>query len=173
MNKARQLLSMVAILVLASIPVFAARAQALEPEIAAEAAKPRSSSQVKRDFSWAPSTIPTRLKYHELNQAQKLLLNRAYEHIAEGDEPPYPKEGLRPVFAALQKGHELLSAQGKLILIVDVDEAGTATSVRAIGSPSPEMTKFASAVLGLTAFKPSMCGGTPCKMQYPFCIIFE
>jgi len=30
------------------------------------------------------------------------------------------------------------------------------------------MTKFESSVLLLTKFKPAVCAGKPCKMQFPF-----
>jgi hypothetical protein len=46
------------------------------------------------------------------------------------------------------------------------------SEVKAIGSPSPEMTQFAASVLLLTKFKPAICGGQPCKMDYPFRFAF-
>jgi hypothetical protein len=46
------------------------------------------------------------------------------------------------------------------------------SGVKAWGSPSPEMTKFAASVLLLTRFKPAICGGQKCRMDFPLKYLF-
>ena len=45
------------------------------------------------------------------------------------------------------------------------DEAKTAVSV--FESPDPEITRVAASVLMLSKFKPAVCAGRPCAMQFP------
>lgn len=44
---------------------------------------------------------------------------------------------------------------------------GKVTEVKAIGSPGAEMVQYAGAVLILTKFKPAVCSGRPCRMEFP------
>lgn len=125
-----------------------------------------SGSLIKKSPVWSPS-YPLNLRYEQLSSEQKAKLNEHYEHIAEGDEPPYPAEGLKPLVQAIYEIQSKLLVKGTLDLLVDVDENGTATAVSALESPSAEMTKFASYVILLTKFKPAKCGEKGCKMQYP------
>jgi hypothetical protein len=59
------------------------------------------------------------------------------------------------------------------MLIATVEANGEVSSVKAIGSPSPEMTKFASTILLLTKFKPAICSGHPCRMDFPLWYEFQ
>jgi hypothetical protein len=97
-------------------------------------------------------------------------VHRWYESIAPGDEPPFPLDGLKPV---VWKGQAKLLGTGELFLIATVEANGVVAQVKAIGSPSPEMTKFASTVLLLTKFKPAVCAGRPCKMDFPLWYSFR
>jgi len=63
----------------------------------------------------------------------------------------------------------LLEARGELSLTVTVGPDGKAKQVADFSSISnPEMAKFAASILLMTKFKPAVCGGTPCSMQFPF-----
>ena len=46
------------------------------------------------------------------------------------------------------------------------------SEVKAIGSPSPEMAKAAASIILLSKFKPAVCKGEPCKMEFPFTFKF-
>lgn len=113
------------------------------------------------------SPIPINKRYHELSPEAKAILHDYYENLAIGDEPPFPAHGLKPVYQALAIAQQKLLSRGELILVVMVDSNGNATEVKAIGSPSPEMTQVAASIILLTKFKPAVCGGQPCKMEYP------
>lgn len=122
---------------------------------------------------WATSkVIPLNRRYAELDEAEKTALQSMYEDMKPGDEPPFPADGLLPVFNAIKKGMEAYSARGELDLLVDVDSQGRATHVSAHGKVDPDMAKFAARVLMATSFKPAVCSGQPCKMQYLFQITF-
>jgi hypothetical protein len=117
--------------------------------------------------------IPFNKRYDELTPEQKALLLSMYDSTDPGDEPPFPVDGIGPPTRAIVKAQSKLLVTGELDLIVDVSAEGEATSVRAIGSPSPEMTRFAASVLLLTRFKPARCAGVPCAQEYPFYLEFS
>ena len=133
--------------------------------------KPRTGSVVRR-YEVRNSTLPINKRFHELNASERELLNSLYENIQPGDEPPFPAEGLKTIYDAVGKAQQKLLVSGTLILVVTVSPSGDASAVKAIGSPSDEMTKFAASVLMLTKFKPAVCGGSPCQMDYPFSFSF-
>jgi hypothetical protein len=141
--------------------------QPLKPEYTIRADDPPVGSRIKR-VEVSGSALPINKRYHELTPAEKTILHGYYESIATGDEPPFPAEGLRPIHDAIRRAQAKLLVRGELLLIVEVSSTGLPTEVKAIGAPSPEMVQFAASVLLLTKFKPAVCGGTPCKMQFPF-----
>jgi hypothetical protein len=57
---------------------------------------------------------------------------------------------------------------GALTLAVNVNAAGKAVSVEVLRSPDMQMAKLVATVLMLQAYKPAICKGSPCEMQYPF-----
>jgi hypothetical protein len=117
--------------------------------------------------------IPLNKKYSELSDEQKAVLASHYERMGERDEPPFPVDGLAPIMRLLHRAQAQLLVTGPLYLIVDVGADGAAKEVKAIGSPSPEMTQLAASVLIFTKYKPAVCAGQPCRMQYPFVIEFR
>ena len=83
------------------------------------------------------------------------------------DEPPYPIDGLKPVFEARREVQRKLLAEGELSMFVEVDPKGQATAVSVIKSPDPKLTQVVASVLMLTKYKPAVCRGQPCQMAYP------
>ncbi len=119
------------------------------------------------------SPIPINKRYRELTAAEKSIIHGWYENIEPDDEPPFPADGLRSIYVAVAKAQARLLVTGTLLLVATVGADGEVTSVKAVGSPSPEMTQFASGVLILTKFKPALCKGVPCTMDYPFMYDFK
>lgn len=134
--------------------------------------EPRTGSMIRR-YEIQGSTLPINKRYHELSAGEREFLNSMYENIRPGDEPPFPAEGLKPIYDSVRKAQQKLLVTGKLILVVTVDSSGEASAVKAIGSPSDEMTRFVASVLMLVKYKPAVCGGSPCQMDYPFSFDFE
>jgi hypothetical protein len=95
-----------------------------------------------------------------------------YESLAEGDEPPFPEAGMKPIFSKLKQGQHVLQARGELNLEVTVGPTGEAIEVKdfggVTGANAYEMTNYAQSLLVMTKFKPAVCQGKPCVMQFPF-----
>jgi hypothetical protein len=145
-----------------------ASAQSLEkPRYALKDDRPPTGSNIARRVVEG-SAIPLNRRYAELTAAEKALVKSQYEAMADADEPPFPVDGLEPIFKAIQRGQQQLLVDGPLDLVVDVDATGKPTAVAVMRSPDPEMTKFAASILVLQAYKPAVCGGQPCRMQFPF-----
>lgn len=122
---------------------------------------------LSREMRWT-SKIPLNKTYGELNDAQKAELRSLYESMPPDDEPPYPLDGMKPVFNAIKSAQRKLRAKGVLNLAVTVGPDGKAKQVVDLGSTqNTEMTKFAGTVLMMTKFKPAVCAGKPCESQFP------
>lgn len=80
---------------------------------------------------------------------------------------------MKSILDVVRKGQEKLLVTGKLYLVATVEPNGKVSTVKAYGSPNPEMAKFASEVLLLTKFKPAVCGGRPCRMDFPLWYNFK
>lgn len=141
-------------------------AQSPQPEYGIRQDLPTTGSNIRR-YTFSGSVIPINKRYHELSAEERELVNGYYEHVAPGDEPPFPAEGLRSIHDAVRKAQEHLRVRGDLTLIASVSPQGEVTQVEAIGSPSREITEFAATVLFSTKFKPAVCHGEPCAMQFP------
>jgi hypothetical protein len=126
---------------------------------------------IRRDLAWS-SKIPLDKTYAELAAEEKAEFHSMYEALAPGDEPPFPAEGMRPVFNSIKKGQQIVRARGQLNLVVTVGPDGKALEVADMGgvggANALEMARFAGSVLLMTKFKPAVCGGNPCKSQFPF-----
>jgi hypothetical protein len=149
------------------------RAQAQpKPEYGIKEDHPSSGSRI-RQLAVGPAAVPVNLPYERLSPADRAKFNENYESMPSGDEPPFPQGGLKAVLEPIYKAQVKLLVSGDLFLIARVDANGAAQSVTAVGSPSPEITKFAASVLVLTKFKPAMCSGQPCSMEFPLRMRFK
>jgi hypothetical protein len=126
---------------------------------------------IKRDLQWS-SKIPLNKTYAQFTDTEKAEFHALYEAMPPGDEPPFPAEGMRPLFNSIRKGQQIVRARGKLNMVVNVDASGKAVDVLDLGgvggANALEMTRFAGSVLLMTRFKPAVCAGKPCKSQFPF-----
>ena len=126
---------------------------------------------IKRDLAWS-SKIPLNKTYDQFSDAEKAEFHALYESMPAGDEPPFPADGMRPVFNSIRKGQQIVRARGKLNMVVNIDASGKAVDVMDLGgvggANALEMTRFASSILLMTKFKPAVCAGKPCKSQFPF-----
>ena len=109
----------VACLVLAA---FAAQAQTL-PRKQFELRVEEVGSNISGTAGRAEG-LPLNRRYSELDAGEKALVRAGYDGMPAGDEPPFPAEGLLPVFMAVQTGSGKQAALGKLTLVADVDRFG-------------------------------------------------
>jgi hypothetical protein len=123
---------------------------------------------MKKSLRWN-SKIPLDKTYGELTPEQKEELHQMYETLPAGDEPPFPAEGIKPIFNAIKKAQRVLQARGEINMRVTVGPDGKATLVENHGSVRNEkMNEVTEQVLLLTTYKPASCSGQPCTMQYRF-----
>jgi len=142
------------------------------PEFGLREQQPGAGSLVRRQVV-GPTVIPLNLSYEQLSPQDRARFNGNYEAVPPGDEPPFPVGGLKVILDPIGKAQAKLSVTGNLFVIAKVDSSGVAHEVTAVGSPSPEMTQFASQVLLLTRFKPARCSGQPCAMEFPLRMQFQ
>jgi Gram-negative bacterial TonB protein C-terminal len=159
------------LVVLASLAAPALFAQP-SPQYNIKNSDPPIGSNIRRNITEG-SHIPINKTYSEMSSEEREAVHRYYEKIETGDEPPFPTEGLRPVHSAVAKAQQKLLVTGKLVLLASVGPDGNVAEVKAIGSPSPEMVQAAASIVALTKFKPALCKGTPCKMDFPFIFNFK
>ena len=133
---------------------------------------PRTGSVLRRQQG-AGFPIPVKRRYEQLTPEQKVIVHSWYEHLEPGDEPPFPADGLAPLYNAIERGQRKLLVRGELQMAVTVGPEGKATEVQVLKSPNPAMTQFAASVLLLTKYKPAVCKGQPCKMQFPLSLRFD
>lgn len=123
---------------------------------------------IKKEVKW-DSKIPLDKTYGQLTPEQKEYFHAMYESLKPGDEPPFPLDGIKPIINAINKGQRLVRARGELNLTVTVGPDGKATGVADYGSTrNDEILKFAASILLLTKYKPAICSGKPCAMEFPF-----
>lgn len=121
-----------------------------------------------RQYAVSPQSIPINRRYDQLSSAERTKLHGWWEEMLPGDEPPFPKDGLKSVHDAIRKVQDKLAVTGQLLMIATVGTDGRVIEVKVIRSPSPEMAKFGAAVLMFIEFKPAVCSGQPCIMDFPF-----
>jgi hypothetical protein len=129
-------------------------------------------SHVPRDRVYGVA-VPIDKTYAQLTAQEKLRVKELYEPMGVDDEPPYPLHGLRTILESSDQIARSLRAQGGLTLAVTVSPTGHAISVDVLRSPDPKLTEKLSAVLMLEKYKPAVCKGSPCQMQYPFRMEFN
>jgi ribosomal protein S13 len=114
-------------------------------------------------------TIPLNKRYDELTTEQKQTLRDEYDSMPVTDEPPFPVKGLYPIYKAIGTAHEALELQfkGPLNINVLVDSEGNPKSVNVMESPNEDVTKAAVYALMHQQYKPAVCAGQPCAMQFP------
>lgn len=152
--------------------------QATPPDALAQAtlpivqARPGTGSRIRQILP--KITVPATDPYDRLTPRQQAELRALFTSLAEGDEPPYPAEGLLPVAKsivfALSDG---AVGEGDLFMTVHVDENGDAKSASVYATPSSRVSREAATVLMKVKYKPAVCSGKPCSSEFPFTAHFD
>lgn len=153
-------------LVTASFALAASAADEPPREYTLKQETASTGTRLKRDIGFS-AEVPLNKKYHQLTADEKRVVHAAYEGIADGDEPPFPLGGQGAVLRGVLKIQQELMLKGELFLIAEVDAKGRVDQVSVVAAPDPQMAKGAAVVLMSTPFKPAVCAGKPCKMEYP------
>jgi len=133
----------------------------------------RDSNSLYKFNEVGVTKVPMNRAWAQLNAEQKKVVKASYEAMAEDDEPPYPIAGTEELLRAAAAAQKRFLASGRLYVVVDVDAAGVANTASVIEAPSPEMGKFIAEAMLLQKYKPALCKGQPCKMQYPLAMDFQ
>jgi hypothetical protein len=135
--------------------------------------RPPTGSNIRRDelprSSW---TMPMEKTYDQLSPDDKNRLRRAYEEMADDDEPPYPLFGMGKAIEPISAVQGKILAEGLVLIYVRVDQSGDPISAKIVQAPKGEIGKAVAMVLMHTKFKPAKCGDQRCEMDFPFCIDF-
>lgn len=112
--------------------------------------------------------VPANKPYDKLTPQEQRTAKAKYHALLDGDEPPYPLGGTHSILQAIHEAQSKIMVDAEVSVIAQVNQEGKATEVKVLQAPTPELGKFVAGVLGLTKFKPALCGGEPCTMAYPF-----
>ena len=106
-------------------------------------------------------------------KSKKRRFHSQYESIAEGDEPPYPIDGMEPIIRQLSEKLGGAVAEGEYHILVRVTADGEAKSVSLLRQPSVEHAKLVAYFLVTTRYKPALCAGKACTMDFQFLMKFD
>jgi hypothetical protein len=126
--------------------------------------QPRTGSHIRRNVAFGQ--VPFDKRYADLSETQKQVLRGAYERMSADDEPPFPVNGLSPVFRALGRLEKNDVRPGPIKAAVSVDQAGKPLTVRILTAPSDYLGDVVARLLLLERYKPALCGGQPCGQDF-------
>lgn len=134
---------------------------------------PAYGSRIYSDRA-AHNAVPLRKTYSKMSAAEKKAVNSWFSLIDDGDEPPYPINGLMPVYTTISEGQSAVreDVEGPLNMYVDVDAQGNPTGASVFAAPNKEIANFAILEMLKHKFKPAICAGKPCAMKFPLSINF-
>lgn len=125
---------------------------------------------------WARATggvVPFEKTYDAMSAEEKKIVNSWFPLIDDGDEPPYPLKGTKPIYTLFSEGIGVIEAEGMLTMFVDIDAEGNPTKASVFTTPNADIANFAMMVVLKHKFKPAICGGKPCAMKFPFSVNFS
>jgi len=114
------------------------------------------------------AAYPMKKKFDSLTPAERAGLRALYDGMPERDEPPFPKAGMAPIMSDVAELAGVAKVTGLVSIFVNVDAAGNATGVRIMKAPNIDVAKAISFILVQAKYKPAMCNGAPCPMEFPF-----
>ncbi len=114
------------------------------------------------------SELPLNATYEQLSADDKAKIRANYDNMPEGDEPPFPKEGLFPLWEHISGLAYKRIQKGNIMAIASVDATGKVGQVMMYETTSNTVTRVVSTVLAATEFKPAVCSGKPCAMDFIF-----
>ena len=159
------------ILSLVCYPGIGVAQEAPKPQYSLKEEEPRLGTNIRKNQLTGPR-IALNLPYAQLAPEEKDSLRSWWEGIPDSDEPPFPAEGLRALYDPLRKAHNALSDPGNLFAVATVGPDGKVIEAKVFEAPSKTMATFAAKLLLLTTFKPALCSGQPCRMDFPLRMTF-
>lgn len=113
-------------------------------------------------------------RWADLTESERRVIKGDYPALEDGDEPPYPIDGMRRLHTAMTKvGYVDSSFSGYFHMNVLVGADGKPKSATVVGKLPPEAAQYLGGVLMMTTYKPAVCHGQPCAMLFPLVTHFE
>ena len=135
--------------------------------------QPELGSRIRKTIS-SSERIPLNKTWSQLTAEERASLRANYEQMPETDEPPYPLKGMAPIIRQLSDIVGFKGIEGIFRIHVTVDGHGNATKADLIEYTTVEEAKIVAYVLvKKTKYKPAVCHGVPCTMDFPFRFRFE
>ncbi len=128
--------------------------------------QPRPGSNITQAVATSP--LPLDKRYDELTPEELAQVRSAYKLMGPGDEPPYPKDGMKPIAGQIARLEGVMNVGGPIKLVVRIDRNGEAQGVAAYKSPEASLTSAVAYVLMKAAYKPAKCGGKDCDGEFLF-----
>lgn len=116
----------------------------------------------------AHGAVPLDKSFDELTPEQQRFVRSHYPALDVGDDPPYPVNGGKDLYAGLAKLAGRLRLHDDILLYVAVDARGQVTSVTTLGTLDPQVKRTIGTAAGLLKYTPARCGGQPCPGVVPF-----
>jgi hypothetical protein len=123
--------------------------------------------------AFAANDIPVNKRYAEFTSQEKAALASLYEGMPTGVEPPFPADGMEPLLDRIRRGMPRGGVEGPVQIAVTISPAGKPISVKLIRYPDLQTAKFVANVLVTADYKPAVCSGTPCQMDFPFDVVLR
>jgi len=142
--------------------------QTKSPDVKEEA--PETGSRIARLIGKSSERFPANAKWSELSAESQAEFRTQYENMPDTDEPPYPINGTAPIFQQVSLEAGRAHVYGDFVIDVTVNSKGKATKVTFVKYPSLEAAKVVAYVLVHTTYKPAVCSGKPCIMDFPFAV---
>ena len=126
--------------------------------------EPKTGTRIPTKLVTSPT--PLDATYAELDDASKANIKANYENMPVSDEPPFPTEGLEPLWKEITKVSYGRNQIGGIVAIASVSPEGKVEKVAMYDTTSSYMTRVVSAALFATPFKPGVCDGKACAMDF-------
>lgn len=156
-----------------SVPRIALPQESPPPQYKTTEVSTEIGSHIAKGRETSVSSVATNVPYARLSAEDKKRVHSWWEDIKPEDEPPFPKKGLGAVYDPLVNAQQALRFSGELVAMATVGPDGKVTQVRVYKTPNTQVTQIASQVLVLTPFKPAICSGRPCQMDFPVYMTFK
>lgn len=111
--------------------------------------------------------VPPEKNYADLSDHQKQKVKANFHPMAASDEPPYPVGGVGELYKVLSFVQHYWKARGDLEMVATVKPDGKVSLVSVYKTPDYRMTQYLAQILAVQKFKPALCDGVPCEMEYP------
>jgi hypothetical protein len=146
-----------------------ALSQNASPDTNVKQTDPGTGTRINRTIASSQS-FPLNKKWSELSEHDRAVFRSQYEDMPDTDEPPYPIDGMAPIFRQLSVEAGRAGVYGVFIIDVTVNPQGKGTKVTLIKYSTVEAAKVLAYVLVHTKYKPAVCHGKPCIMDFPFSV---